>query len=309
MKNVFLFPGQGSQAVGMGRALAEAAPAAARLFEEADRILGWSLREIAWNGPEEELKRTDRTQPALYVTSMASVAVLAERGIAPGLCAGHSVGEYAALATAGVFDFETGLRLVALRGEAMHEASVKAPGGMAALLGIEVDVAEAVCAEVRQAGKGMIAVANLNAPGQIVISGEADALAAASALAKERGAVKVMPLAVAGAWHCDLMKSAEARLAPAIRAATFLPPVVPVVANVTARPVSSVDEIRELLVRQVCGTVRWSDSIRAIEADGGGRYIEAGAGGVLAGLMKRIAKGTSAVKAGTPDEIAAIAAN
>lgn len=308
MKNVFLFPGQGSQAAGMGRALAEASPVAARLFAEADRILGWSLREIAWNGPEEELKRTDRTQPALYVTSMAAAAVLGERGIAPGICAGHSVGEYAALATAGVFDFETGLQLVALRGEAMHAASVKAPGGMAALLGLEVEVAEAVCAEARRAGKGLIAVANLNAPGQIVISGEAAALEFATALAKERGAAKVMPLAVAGAWHCDLMKSAEERLAPAIRAANFSPPGVPVVANVTARPVASVEEIRELLIRQVCGTVRWNDSIRAIEADGGGRYIEAGSGGVLSGLMKRIAKGASAARAGTPEEIAAIEA-
>jgi [acyl-carrier-protein] S-malonyltransferase len=305
-RNVFLFPGQGSQEVGMGQALAAASPAAAALFEEADAILGWSIRKFCWEGPEEELRRTDRTQPALYVTSAASLAILTERGIAGSIAAGHSVGEYAALYAAGAFDFATGLRLVEVRSRAMHEASQRYPGGMAALLGMETAVAEECCETVRHEHKGHVSVANLNSPGQVVISGESRALDLAIRLARMKGAVKVIPLAVAGAWHCSLMKEAETQLAEAIEKAEIRDPAFPVIANVTAAPVASAAEIRELLVRQVCGSVRWAESIQAIEATGADRYIEVGHGAVLSGLMKRLAKKAVAVKAATPDEINSI---
>jgi [acyl-carrier-protein] S-malonyltransferase len=291
----------------MGQALAAASPAAAALFEQSDAILGWSIRKFCWEGPDEELRRTDRTQPALYVTSAAALSVLKERGIEGSVAAGHSVGEYAALYAAGAFDFATGLRLVEVRSRAMHEASLRNPGGMAALLGMETAVAEECCETVRHEHKGHVAVANLNSPGQVVISGESRALDLAIRLARMKGAVKVIPLAVAGAWHCSLMKEAETQLEAAIQKAEIRDPVFPVIANVTAAPASSAAEIRELLVRQVCGSVRWAESITAIEAMGVNRYIEVGHGAVLCGLMKRLAKKAVAVRAGTPEEIDQIA--
>ncbi len=305
----FLFPGQGSQAVGMGQALAEVYPEAALIFEKADRVLGWSLCDMMWKGTEEDLRRTDRTQPALYTVSCAAVAALAAKGIAPGIVAGHSVGEYAALYAAGVFDFETGLGLVDVRSRAMHEASQTHPGGMAALLGMDLPTAEECCNLVREDHRGLVSVANLNTPGQVVISGEAKALDLAIRMARMKGVTKVVPLAVAGAWHCDLMKTAEEKLAKAIAAAPMSDPRVTVVANVTADVVHNDEEIRDLLIRQVCGSVLWADSIQRMHALGATHWIEAGHGNVLGGMMKRIIKGASGLKAGTPEEIeAAVAA-
>lgn len=305
--NAFLFPGQGSQAVGMGKALATAHPAAARLFEDADRILGWSLTKFMWEGPEEELRRTDRTQPALYVVSCAAFEVLKETGVRPSMTAGHSVGEYAALYAAGVFDFETGLRLVKTRSETMHEASVAHPGGMAAVLGMDPALVEEACEMVRHDHKGLVSVANLNSAAQVVISGEAKALDLAIRLTRMKGAVKIVPLQVAGAWHCDLMKTAEQKLAPEVRAAKMNEPVCPVVANVTADVVTSAAEIRDLLIRQVCGSVRWYESVERMRALGATRWIEVGQGNVLCGIMKRVVKDAVTHRAGTPEEIAATA--
>lgn len=306
MKTAFLCPGQGSQFIGMGKALADAVPAAAALAREADEVLGWKLSEIMWAGPEEELRKTSATQPALYVTSAMAVAALSERGIAPDLAAGHSVGEYAALYAAGVFDFATGLRLVKLRSEAMNRASQTHPGGMVAFLGMEEAAAREVCASVLEEHKGVVEVANLNSPGQVVVSGDAVALDLAVRLGRMKGALKAVPLKVAGAWHCSLMKMAEDELAPAIRAADFRAPRIPVVANVTGKVAATPDEIKDLLVRQVCGSVRWSDCVLELVALGAERFLEAGAGEVLTGLMKRIKKDAVAKRAGTPEEIAAL---
>lgn len=302
-KTAFLFPGQGSQSVGMGKELAVRFPVAAKVFEEADAILGWNLTTFAWEGPEDELRRTDRTQPALFVSSVASLLALREQGIEAGYAAGHSVGEYAALFAADVFDFETGLKLVAARSSAMHEASLHHPGGMAAILGMELAAVEQLCSDVETEHKGLVEVANLNSPGQVVISGEAKSLDLAIRLARMRGAIKVVSLPVAGAWHCFLMKSAEAALAPIIETSSFHEPKIPVIANVTAEVVTTAAMAKELLIRQVCGRVRWADSIKTMDELGVERYIEVGNGNVLSGLMKRLVKKAVVHRAGTPQDI------
>jgi len=303
MKKAFIFPGQGSQAVEMGKALAEKFSVAAEIFDRANNILGWDLKKIAWEDPNEELVRTDRTQPALFTTSVAALEVLRSFGIEPDAVAGHSIGEYAALYSAKVFDFETGLKLVDIRARAMHSASLSNPGGMAALLGIDLDNAIECCRLVEKEGKGIVSVANINSPGQVVISGETSALDLAIRLSRMRGVTKVVPLKVAGAWHCGLMKSAEEELAKAVDEFKFSDPEIPVIANVTALEVTKSDDIKKLLVKQVCGSVLWSHSIERISQMGAELFIEVGHGGVLSGMMKRIVKSAKSARAGTPEEI------
>ena len=284
-----LFAGQGAQAVGMGQDLAAKYPAAAALFSRADEILARPLSAIAFTGPEEELTQTKNCQPALFVHGLACLAALrAEIGEFPiHAAAGLSLGEFTAHAAAGTFDFETGLRLVAQRGLFMQEACEQNSGGMAAMIGADESAVRALAAETD------VDVANLNSPGQVVISGESSKVALAVSLAKEHGIRLAKTLNVAGAYHSRLMNSAFLQLGEELQKITLATPRFPVICNVDAAPVSEAEEIRESLQDQVTGTVRWSESIEYLVDEAGcDLFLELGPGGVLAGLLNRIRKGT-----------------
>ncbi|HEY5753607.1 MAG TPA: ACP S-malonyltransferase [Chthoniobacterales bacterium] len=288
-KIALLFAGQGAQTVGMGRDLVENFPAAAELFRRADELLGFSLSHVAFNGPVEELTRTAVAQPALYVHGLAAFAALKER--VPGLefaaTAGLSLGEFTAHAAAGTFDFATGLALVQRRSTYMEEACQESDGGMAALIGGEENAIRDLAA------KTDVDVANLNCPGQIVISGESAKIALAVSLAKEAGVRRATTLNVAGAFHSRLMEPAYQRLSVALAETPMLTPTVPVICNVDALPVTSADDIRRTLAEQVTGSVRWTESlIYLLDEMKIDLFIELGPGGVLAGLLARTRKGT-----------------
>ena len=285
MKLVFVFPGQGAQAVGMGRSLFESSAAARAAFEAVDAACGEAISALCFDGPEAALKETKNTQPCLFATSVAALAACREAGLEPAAVAGHSVGEYAALVAAGALDLATGARLVQQRALAMATAAAQNPGSMAAVLGLDAGVVKDACASV----EGIVVPANDNCPGQVVISGEADALAAVSPLLKERGAKRVLPLEVSGAFHSPLMESAAAALKPVIEAAAIAAPALPIVANVTADYEVSAEEIKANLAAQVAGPVRWTETIQRLTADGYTHFVECGNGKVLAGLIKRIA--------------------
>lgn len=289
-KIAFLFPGQGAQKVGMGRVLAESLPAARALYERAGEVLGYDLAKICFEGPEEDLDSTIHSQPALFVTSLAALELLRRERFEVveqcALAAGLSLGEYTAMVFAGVMDFETALKVVQRRGEAMQEASDAAPSGMVAVLGLDRDKVEAVCDEAR--GDGVLQIANLLCPGNIVVSGDNAACEKAAELAVAAGAFKVQPLAVAGAFHTPLMKSAVERLAAALADAPLSAPRIPVVSNVDARPHHDPEEIRRLLIEQVVSPVRWEDSMRYLLDQGVDQMYEIGPGRVLRGLMRRI---------------------
>jgi [acyl-carrier-protein] S-malonyltransferase len=278
----FVFPGQGAQSVGMGRDLYENSPAARAVFEAVDGAVGFSVSDLCFNGPEDALKDTRNTQPALFAASSAALAACAEVGLTPHAVAGHSVGEYTALLAAGVFDVATGAALVARRGAEMANAT---GGTMAAVLGLDADVIAEVCAST----PGIVVPANDNSPGQVVISGEVEAVEAAGVALKERGAKRVVPLSVSGAFHSPLMRPAADALRPYLAGAAFRDPKIPVVANVTADYARTADEARENLAVQVAGPVRWVESIRRLYADGYTTFVECGTGNVLTGLIKRIA--------------------
>ena len=285
-KVVLLFSGQGAQKPGMGKDLAEKFPAARALFEQADAALGFALSNVMFEGPVEELTRTSRCQPALYAHGLAVWKVLQQE--VPSLevvaTAGLSLGEFTAHSAAGTFDFETGLKLVFQRGSFMEEACEETRGSMAAMIGGTEEAVRELAAE------SDVDVANLNAPGQIVLSGNIDGIKTAVAGAKAKGIVKAVELTVAGAYHSRLMKSAQDKLAGVLAETTLATPKVPVVCNFEARAVSNANEIRSTLTSQVTGSVRWSESMAALIAEGNTLFIECGPGGVLAGLMKRIDK-------------------
>jgi [acyl-carrier-protein] S-malonyltransferase len=282
----FLFPGQGSQAVGMGKDLFERFPVARKTFEEADQALGKKLSHLCFEGPEEQLRLTENTQPAILTVSVAAWRVLEEKGIKPGFVAGHSLGEYSAHVAAGTISFADAVRTVRNRGMYMQEAVPVGTGVMAAILGMSLDAVGAVCGDAAQ---GQVCEpANINSPEQIVISGHAAAVERAVKLAQERGAKRAILLPVSAPFHCSLMKPAQERLALDLQKLTFAAPKIPVVCNVYAKPVEDAESSREALVRQVTGSVNWSDSMQLLVARGVQMLIEVGPGKVLCGLMRQI---------------------
>jgi len=302
----FLFPGQGAQFVGMGKDLYEQVPAARRMFQLADEQLGWELSRVCTEGPQERLDATDVSQPAIFVHSAAMLAALGEQpgwqGVKLGVAAGLSLGEYSALYAADAMDFRVALNLVAQRGRFMQEASTAQPSGMVSIIGgDEAKVAE-LC---REAAQGQVlAPANFNCPGQIVISGHKEACQRAVGLAEKFGA-KAIPLRVAGAFHTELMAPAAEKLAAVVAASAIRMPNCQVLANVTAQPYGSVDEIRTGLVRQVTQPIRWMQSMQRMLADGVGRCCEVGPGRVLTGLMRKIDRTAEVVNLSTVEALAA----
>ena len=287
MKTALLFAGQGSQTVGMGRDLCGRYEVSRRIFSRANEVLGRDIRKICFEGPEDVLTKTDNAQPGIFLTSIACLEAL--RFLVPhlefGATAGLSLGEFTALTAAGAVSFDDGLRTVQLRGRFMQEACDSTNGGMASILNLDDAIVAGVCREAD------VDIANINCPGQTVISGDKDKVAKAIELAKSRGAKRAIPLVVAGAYHSRLMDSGRVKVAQALAGLSMQLPKVPVVSNVTARPAGGVAEIKELLVRQVTSPVRWSQSMQWLISQGFTRFIELGPGNVLSGLMKRINKG------------------
>lgn len=300
---VLVFPGQGSQKVGMGRAWADQSPAAARTFEEADEVLGEPLSRLIWEGPEDDLTLTANTQPAILTVSTAIHRALAERGteLAPVAVAGHSLGEYSALVAAGALDFAAALALVRRRGELMQRAVPAGQGAMAAILGLDREAVAGLVADAAAAGDGVVTVANDNSPGQIVIAGDAAAVDRAVALAGERGARRATLLPVSAPFHSPLMAPAREGMAPYLAAAGIGDAAVPVVVNVDARAVTGAEELRDALVRQIDSPVRWVESIELAARDfAADTFVEIGPGSVLTGLVRRIVGGARAVSLGEP---------
>jgi len=312
MSLAFIFPGQGSQAVGMGRALADAFVAARLVFEEVDAALGEALTRVIWEGPDKTLMLTENAQPALMAVSLAAMRVLeTEAGVDLArdarFVAGHSLGEYSALAAAGALSIADTARLLRIRGRAMQKAVPVGTGAMAALLGLDFEQAVTVAGEAAQ--DQVCQAANDNGGGQVVVSGDKAAVERAVELAKARGARRAMMLPVSAPFHCTLMQPAADAMAAALAGVTVKSPVVPVVANVLAKPIRDPADIVDALVAQVTGTVRWRDSIAFMADAGVTRFYEVGAGKVLSGLVRRVAEGASGVSIGTPDDVAAFKAS
>lgn len=297
-----LFPGQGSQYVGMGQDLAVRDPAAREVFERADEALGVSLTGTMWNGPEEDLTATHNAQPAILTHSVAVHALVAERLGDVALAAGHSLGEFTAHVAAGTLTFEDAIRAVRRRGELMFEAGEERPGTMAVVIGLDDEVVERVCREASGAG-GACVPANFNSPAQVVISGDEPAVARATEMAKEAGARRVLPLNVSGAFHSPLMKAAESGLRDHLAGVAFSQPAFPVVSNVEGEPVSDPEEAHRLLIEQLTSPVRWTGSMHTMLGQGVDRFVELGPGRVLAGLMRRIDRSADVVSLDTAEEV------
>jgi [acyl-carrier-protein] S-malonyltransferase len=300
MKTAYLYPGQASQVVGMGMDLAEQWPVAKDMFDAANEIMGTNLADICFHGPEDVLKQTQYTQPAIFVHSVIVSTIL---GVAPSAAAGHSLGEYSALVVAGALGFDDGLRLVKRRGELMQESGTRSPGTMAAVIGAEPDLVERACAEAADAG--IVQAANFNSPGQIVISGSIAGIDRAAGILKSLGVRLVKKLPVSGAFHSPLMQYAQDEMAAVLAETTIRDAFFPVYTNVTAEPVVDADTIRDMLFRQITSPVRWEASMRNMIRDGVTNFFETGPGNVLQGLLKRIAPEAPCATLGTAAEISA----
>jgi [acyl-carrier-protein] S-malonyltransferase len=302
----FVFPGQGSQSVGMGRALADQYPEARRTFDEADAALGLPLRQLCFEGPEAQLTLTEHTQPAILTASVAAYRVLEARGLQPAMMAGHSLGEYSAHVAAGTIGFADAVQVVRNRGRYMQEAVPVGTGAMAAVIGLEAALVAEAC---REAAEGdVVSPANMNAPGQVVIAGSAAAVARAGERARALGARRVLPLNVSAPFHCALMLPAQQRLEPELRALQVHAPAVPVVANIDAELKLDGGAAVDALVAQVSGAVRWEDVVRRLASAGVRAYVEVGPGTVLAGLVRKIDRDAQVVSFGAPDSLAAVEA-
>lgn len=300
-QTAFLFPGQGSQAAGMGKALAGAFPAAKSVFEQADDALGFSISALCFEGPDDRLRLTENTQPALLAVSIAAFRVLSELGYRPAFVAGHSLGEYSALVAAGSLDFSDALRLVRNRGRYMQQAVPPGVGAMAAILMPPLDKLDSILAEAAQGE--IVSAANFNSPGQLVIAGHAGAVARASEALKAAGAKRAVPLPVSAPFHCALMTPAQQQLKADLDATTFRDLSVPLINNVHAARVTAGADARQGLYLQVPGAVRWTDSMRALAGAGVSRAVEVGAGAVLCGLMKQIDPNVRTAKFGDPADL------
>lgn len=301
MSLAFVFPGQGSQAVGMGRGFYDASAAAKALYGEASEALGFDLARLCFEGPEAELQLTANTQPAILTASVAAATGLAERGVAPAIVAGHSLGEYSALVVAGSLPFADAVRVVRRRGKFMQEAVPVGTGAMAALLGLELLVVEEIC---RDAADGeVVSVANVNSPTQIVIAGHKTAVERAVALARERGGKKSVLLSVSAPFHSQLMRPAADRLAGELGKVRVSAPKIPVVRNVDAGLTTSADEVVPFLIRQVASPVRWTECVQRMVREGATTFVEVGPGRVLTGLLKRIAEGARGYAVEDPESL------
>ena len=287
-KAAYVFPGQGAQTVGMGKDLYDSFDSVKTLFKQADEAVGFSLSKIFFDGPEEELRKTSNAQPALVAVSIACLRAAQEVGgknlPAPTFMAGHSLGEYTALAAANVIDFSTAVFLAKERGRLMFEAGLKTPGGMMAIIGLDEAILAEVCKETNTV------IANINSPGQLVISGAVENIAKAGEMAKAKGAARALPLQVSGAFHSPLMQPAVEGMTQILAKVTFKDPIVPIIANVTARPITSGSQVRDELLKQLCNGVQWQRSVEFMVGQGVGKFIEIGPGKVLAGLIKRISR-------------------
>lgn len=302
----FLFPGQGSQKVGMGKALADAFPMCRDTFAEADEALGMPLSRLCFEGPDDQLTLTENQQPAILAVSVAAHRLVASKGLTASFVAGHSLGEYSANVAAGTLSFADAVRAVKNRGRYMQEAVPVGTGAMAAVIGLDAALVAQACAEASNGD--VVTPANLNGAGQVVIAGSKDAVARAGERAKALGARRVVPLSVSAPFHCALMKPAEVRLAPELRALAVRDPNPPVVANVDATPKRLAADAIEALVAQVCSPVRWEDVLRRLASEGVTTYVEIGPGTVLSGMVRRIHKDAVVANVGTPDDLPSLEA-